>query len=278
MAYVLETFKELPQAQQHEMRAAWSGAAEQQLLDDHATYDMHLVAYTNGIVAGWSAIRAATTRLTADITVDTEGNPAAHTTCMIEALRAVGGGKTSIEWWTRGQSRACAQRVAHEYELPLHRVIKRMERTDAPADPKIQIRSFRADDAKELVRVNNSAFTDHPDQFDLTVAKFNHQLEQKHASYRDILLHHIDQKLAAFIWTFPRSTAEGELHVLAVAPEFQGRGLGGQMLDAGVGHLMNGYGIEITSLYVDASNEGAVRLYEKHGFVDVREPLTSYLI
>lgn len=57
---------------------------------------------------------------------------------------------------------------------------------------------------------------------------------------------------------------------IAVAPEVRGRGVGGALLDA-LMDAARSHGFDAVSLSVQRSNPVAVRLYEKHGFVRLRE-------
>jgi mycothiol synthase len=57
----------------------------------------------------------------------------------------------------------------------------------------------------------------------------------------------------------------GEIYVIAVDPAYQGLGLGRQLLLAGLDWLA-GQGLPTGMLYVDASNEPAVKLYRDIGF------------
>lgn len=66
-------------------------------------------------------------------------------------------------------------------------------------------------------------------------------------------------------WTKRRSPRVGEVYNLAVAPQAQGRRVGGALLDAGLHHLRQA-GCEEVLLWVDRANEPALRLYRSRGF------------
>ena len=59
----------------------------------------------------------------------------------------------------------------------------------------------------------------------------------------------------------------GEIYVIAVDPAFQGRGLGRQLVLAGLESLWD-RGVSEGMLYVDHDNEAARKLYFSLGFLD----------
>src|SRR5207302_6050555 len=75
-------------------------------------------------------------------------------------------------------------------------------------------------------------------------------------------------RLGGFCWTKIHADHDpplGEIYVIAVDPAFQGLGLGRRLLLAGLDWLV-GRGVATGMLYVDASNESAVKLYREVGF------------
>jgi mycothiol synthase len=72
-------------------------------------------------------------------------------------------------------------------------------------------------------------------------------------------------RLLGVHWTKRRTRELGEVHNLALHPDAQGRGLGGPLLDAGVGHLQR-VGSREVILWVDATNAPALALYRSRGF------------
>ena len=90
------------------------------------------------------------------------------------------------------------------------------------------------------------------------------------------LLHERDGRLAGFCWTKVHEPEDGvmsegieqelgEIYVIAVDPDFQGRGLGRQLVLAGLASLWD-RGVSAGMLYVDHDNEAARKLYFSLGF------------
>ena len=123
-------------------------------------------------------------------------------------------------------------------------------------------------DEERWLEVNNRSFAGHPDQGGWSRA----QLEQREAEDwfdpAGFLLHEREGRLAGFCWTKVHHEAEpalGELYVVGVDPDFQGLGLGRQLVLAGLAWL-SAERLAEAILYVDASNRAAVHLYESLGF------------
>ena len=74
-----------------------------------------------------------------------------------------------------------------------------------------------------------------------------------------------DGTLAGLHWLKRRGAGSGEVYNLAVHPRAQGRGVGPALLHAGLAHLTES-GCHEVVLWVDAANERAVSLYQRHGF------------
>ena len=134
----------------------------------------------------------------------------------------------------------------------------------------LQVRPFVVgQDEDAWLRVNNRAFAEHPEQGAWDRAALEKVLAEPWFDPRGFLLHEIEGRLAGFCWTkvHPEERPPlGEIFVIAVDPDFGGRGLGHQLTLAGLDHLCAG-GLTVGMLYVDATNDRARRMYEELGFV-----------
>lgn len=132
-------------------------------------------------------------------------------------------------------------------------------------------RSFRPGvDEEEFLRVNNLAFAWHPDQSDWTHAHLASRIAQPWFSSEGFLVHEQDGRMLAFCWTkvHPAHGEDpelGEIFVIGVDPSVHGRGLGTEMVLAGLDHLSS-LGITTGMLHVEADNHAALQMYDRLGF------------
>lgn len=135
-------------------------------------------------------------------------------------------------------------------------------------------------DAEQLadwVRVNALAFAGHPEQGAMTAADFATLAREPWFAADDVLLAADGAEpgapLAGFAWVKTVGRDDGtecELYVLGVDPAHAGRGLGRALLDAALAR-MAAHRPDRVSLYVDGTNDRAIRLYERAGFALERE-------
>lgn len=185
----------------------------------------------------------------------------------LDTFGASRGGR--VLWWVddpRDADRSFA--AAHDFE-PV-RALHEMRRT-LPLDRRATIgtRSFEPgrDDAAWL-RVNNRAFSAHGEQGGWTSETLSQRIDEPWFDADGFRIHEIDGRMAAFCWTKLHDDEDpivGEIYVIAVDPDFHGRGLGRELTIAGLDSIA-GRGVEIATLYVDADNAPAVGLYRSLGF------------
>jgi mycothiol synthase len=145
---------------------------------------------------------------------------------------------------------------------------------ELPAAPAgYRLRTFRpgADDDAWL-RVNARAFATHPEQGRMTLDDLRaRQAEQWFDPEGFFLLVPEDgADPAAFLWTKTEQgrsdgAVDGEIYVLGVDPEQQGKGLGRLLTDVGLAHLARA-GANRAVLYVEGDNTPALATYERAGF------------
>jgi mycothiol synthase len=148
----------------------------------------------------------------------------------------------------------------------------------SPPTPGLLIRTYEgtADDA-ELLRVNNAAFVDHPEQGGWTEIQLAERRSEPWFDPAGLFLafgasdRDDPGKLLGFHWTKVHldHPGLGEVYVLGVDPAAQRRGLGQTLTAIGVESLARRLAASpdpAVMLYVESDNVAAVRTYQRSGF------------
>ncbi|MGQ0521895.1 MAG: mycothiol synthase [Actinomycetota bacterium] len=187
----------------------------------------------------------------------------------LEVVEAEGGGRVTL-WVPKpdGDSDEVAARAG----LRRSRDLYQMRRPLPVGEPyEVGVRPFEPGrDEHAWLEVNNRAFAAHPEQGGWDLDTLKRREAEAWFDPDGFLLHEQGGRLAGFCWTKVHTDhhgdpALGEIYVVAVDPDFQGRGLGRRLVLAGLDHLSS-RGAPTGMLYVDASNAGAVHLYRDLDF------------
>ncbi|GAB4087082.1 mycothiol synthase [Myceligenerans cantabricum] len=149
---------------------------------------------------------------------------------------------------------------------------------DVTPDEDYVLRTFRpGSDDDAWLRLNASAFAAHPEQGRLTSEDLRARQAERWFDPEGFFLlfpaaggSDPGPDPVAFIWTKietgqPTGSRDGEIYVVGVAPEAQGRGLGRLMTDVGLAHLAHA-GADRAVLYVEGDNAPALSTYQRAGF------------
>jgi len=105
-----------------------------------------------------------------------------------------------------------------------------------------------------------------------TVGEITHRINLPDSSPDDIFLIFDSDKLVGYCWTRTESWREktagegaGRIYMLGVDPDYRGRGLGRQLLLAGLSYLRS-KSLRVAVLTVDSENQAARVLYQSVGF------------
>ncbi len=193
----------------------------------------------------------------------------------LDVVAADGGGR--VHWWVFEPTSAHTA-LADTAHMTRGRTLYQMRRSlPTDMDVAIETRGFVPgvdDDA--WLGVNNRAFADHGEQGGWTIDTFCQRQQEAWFDPDGFrVLDAVDdtgvERMAGFCWTKVHPATDtadgdlGEIYVIAVDPDFHGRGLGAQLTLAGLDHLAS-RGLDVGMLYVDADNRPAVAMYERLGF------------
>lgn len=135
--------------------------------------------------------------------------------------------------------------------------------------PGVTIRGFDPDDpadSADVLEVNAAAFASHPEQGALDSSGLAERIAEDWFDPAGLLLaRDADASLLGFHWTKRHDREHGEVYVVGVAPQAQGRGLGKVLTLAGLRHLAE-RGVDEIHLYVESDNHAARAVYEGLGF------------
>ncbi|MDM7990058.1 mycothiol synthase [Arthrobacter sp. zg-Y877] len=181
--------------------------------------------------------------------------------------------------WSHGNHEAAVELASRFGYRPVRDLWKmRLSRSNAslpeaqfPAG--VSLRAFEPGrDERAWLDVNAAAFAHHPEQGSMSLSDLQARMAEDWFDPAGFLLA-VDEegKILGFHWTkvHPGTgghPAIGEVYVVGVSPEAQGKGLGKALTVAGIEHL-HAAGLDAVMLYVDADNTAAVALYRRLGFV-----------
>ena len=129
----------------------------------------------------------------------------------------------------------------------------------------LTIRSYVDSDADAIVAVNAAAFASHPEQGAMDRDNLARRMAEPWFDPAGLLVAEDGSGVLGFHWTKRHDERLGEVYVVGVSPQAQGRGLGKLLTLAGLHHLA-GLGVEEVLLYVESDNGPAVAVYSRLGF------------
>ncbi len=196
-----------------------------------------------------------------------------------EALDAAGPG---ARIWAHGNLPAAQAQASMQGLKPLRELLS-MRRPlndpdlplpdlEVPDDLVLRTYAGRGDDA-EILRVNNAAFSWHPEQGGWSQDDIDARTSSDWFDPEGLFLvfdRSDPDTLLGFHWTkvHPATGDEpevGEVYIVGVDSGTQGRGLGRLLTLAGIAHLERS-GLTVVELYVEGDNTAALHTYDRLGF------------
>jgi len=248
--------------------------------------DSHFIATRDGNLVGYAHL---------DLTDEVEGPSAEIVVApnarnqgigseLVSAIIEASGSRLRL--WSHGDLPS-AQSIAQRHGFQRVRTVVQMRRSLGDPIPdldiSIPIRSFLVGlDEKAWLELNNAAFAGHPEQSDWSERDLAIRISESWFDASGFLVAEIDRQMAGFCWTkvhgghthqhSPDDPIHdhdpiGEIYIMGVSPHIRGRGVGRALTIAGLRYLRY-QGIFSAMLYVDSSNESALKLYASLGFTE----------
>jgi len=187
----------------------------------------------------------------------------------IDQIATAGGGAAQL--WIHGVTDD-ADAFAQSLGAVAYRDLWQVRAPLPTARSTIETRAFTRGDIDDLVRVNNRAFSWHPEQSGMTRESLEATMAEPWFDAEGFRLFERDGELLGFCWTKMHPDMDpvhGEIYVIAVDPSVHGQGLGTPMTLAGLDWISD-QGIEHALLYVESDNDPANATYRKIGFSHFR--------
>ncbi|GAB3582031.1 mycothiol synthase [Calidifontibacter terrae] len=181
-----------------------------------------------------------------------------------------------VRVWAHGDlpaARGLAQREGLVAVRDLWVMSRATDATPAITEPVLpegfSARNFEPGDEESWLTVNARAFAHHPEQGRMTRADLDARMAEPWWEPAGLLFIIDDASgaVAASHWTkvAEPDSGVGEVYVVAVDPNYQGRGLGNAVTALGLAHLAS-RGLQTIELYVEGDNEPAIATYRRWGF------------
>jgi len=271
----------LDAAQQEQVRALVTAANEvdgvapvsEQVLLALAEEGQHLLATDGSVITGYAQLSAEPS--TAEVVVaPAHRRHGTGSALVAQVLRA----DPDARVWAHGNGVA-AQGLARWLGLVSRRELwqMRLDLDDAQlaevvVPQGIRLRTYLPEvDDDAVLAVNNAAFAWHPEQGGWGADELARRRGEAWFDAEGFFLAvDDDDRLLGFHWTKvhpPEGSdpALGEVYIVGVSPQAQGRGLGRVLTLVGLRHLRS-KGLPTALLYVESDNTAAVHTYTKLGF------------
>ncbi|HEX7098102.1 MAG TPA: mycothiol synthase [Acidimicrobiia bacterium] len=236
-----------------------------------------LVAETeHGAIAAYLGLAPAADGGWAMEIVTAEPDPTPLVDAAVREVGERGGGQ--LRWWIYGGPLVgWPERLGFTPERRLLVMARDLPADEEPQFPEdTSVLPFRPGlDEEAWLTVNNAAFRGHPENGDQTRADLERRMAMDWFDPAGLRMAWAGERLAGFCWTKIHPSGEGEIYIIGLHPDFQGRGLGRPLVLEGFRHLSD-RGCPRVFLYTEGDNEAAVRLYEKVG-MQVVKTHRSYL-
>ncbi|MEA3501505.1 MAG: GNAT family N-acetyltransferase [Actinomycetota bacterium] len=170
-------------------------------------------------------------------------------------------------WAFRADQIDAAERLGYGQIRAVIRMVGPIPEDDDGARPRVTFDAMVPGDVDGIVAVNNRAFLGHPEQGGMTEEDFGLLVERAWFDLAGVVVAKIGGQVGGFCITKYEADGVGEIFTIAVDPMYQQSGIGRVLIGSGF-EVLRRRGARRVSLWVDASNETAVRFYSSLGLIE----------
>jgi len=182
----------------------------------------------------------------------------------LEHVRGLRGDEVHA-WVYQGGSSRSLENLGFERVRTLHQMRVQLPVETSPIPPGIAFREFDQADEEAFLDLNNRAFRGHFDAGNWSTEDLSERQAYEWFDPAGVRMGWEGSRLVAVCWTKQHPGGFGEIYLIASDPDRRGSGFGRAAALEGL-RFLNEAGSGVGMLYVEASNDGALRLYEQLGF------------
>jgi mycothiol synthase len=170
-------------------------------------------------------------------------------------------------WAFRDDQISAARRLGYDEIRAVARMAGPIPMGTVGDRPSITVDSMKSVDAGGILGVNNRAFLGHPEQGAMTEEDLASLMAQPWFDPAGVLVGKDGTRIVGFCVTKYEEGQAGEIFVVAVDPTYQNSGIGRDLIGSGL-DVLRRRGTRRVIVWVDASNDAAIRLYESLGLAE----------
>lgn len=182
----------------------------------------------------------------------------------LEHVRGLGGDEVHV-WVYQGGSSRSLENLGFERARTLDQLRVQLPVATSPIPSGIVFTDFDQADEEAFLDLNNRAFRGHLDTGNWSTEDLHERQAYEWYDPAGVRMVWEGRRLVAVCWTKQHPGGFGEIYLIASDPDRRGCGFGRAAALEGLRFLTEA-GSSVGMLYVDASNDGALRLYEQLGF------------
>ena len=182
----------------------------------------------------------------------------------LEHVRGLRGNEVHA-WVYQGGSSRSLESLGFDRVRTLHQLRVQLPVERSPIPPGVAFTEFDQADEEAFLDLTNRAFRGHLDTGNWSTEDLHERQAYEWFDPAGVRMVWEGSRLVAVCWTKQHPRGIGEIYLIASDPDRRGSGFGRAAALEGLRFLSEA-GSSVGMLYVDASNDGAHRLYEQLGF------------